>query len=88
MLQLKDVSLAFTKKVLFQDVSVQLYKNQRIGLVGKNGAGKTSFFKLLLNEIHADKGDVFYPSDTLVSYIEQEITNVDELLIEYVLNLS
>ena len=86
MLQLKDVSLAFTKKVLFQDVSVQLYKNQRIGLVGKNGAGKTSFFKLLLNEIHADKGDVFYPSDTLVSYIEQEITNVDELLIEYVLN--
>lgn len=85
MLQLKNLTLAYGPKVLVKDVNLQLYKGQQVGLVGKNGCGKTSLFKLILGTNHPDKGDFILPNDTLISYIEQEITAVDQPLIEYVL---
>lgn len=85
MLQFKNLSLAYGPKTLFTDVNIQLYSNQRVGLVGKNGCGKTSLFKLILGENHPETGDFLLPNNTLISYIEQEINAVDTPLVEYVL---
>lgn len=85
MLQLKNLDLAYGPKVLVQNVNLQLYKNQLVGLVGKNGCGKTSFFKLILGENHPEAGSCELPNNTLISYIEQEIEAQEIELIEYVL---
>lgn len=85
MLQLKNLTLAYGPKTLIQDASLQLYKGQRVGLVGKNGCGKSSLFKLVLGQNHPEKGDLELPKDTLISHIEQEISNVEQPIIEYVL---
>lgn len=86
MLQLKNLTLAYGPKILIQDTTLQLYKGQHVGLVGKNGCGKTSLFKLILGQNHPEKGDFELPKNTLISYIEQEITAVETPLIEYVLS--
>lgn len=85
MLTIKNLTLAYGPKILIEDTSVQLYKGQITGLVGQNGTGKTSLFKLILGINQAESGDCELPSDTLISYIEQEIENVSQELIEYVL---
>ena len=85
MLNIKNLSLAYGPKVLIEEANLQLYKGQITGLVGQNGTGKTSLFKLILGENHPESGDCELPADTLISYIEQEIENVNQELIEYVL---
>lgn len=85
MLNIKNLSLAYGPKVLIEEANLQLYKGQITGLVGQNGTGKTSFFKLVLGQNQPESGDCELPADTLISYIEQEIENVNQELIEYVL---
>ena len=85
MLNIKNLTLAYGPKVLIEEATVQLYKGQIVGLVGQNGVGKTSIFKLILGQNQAESGECDIPADLLISYIEQEIENVEQDLIEYVL---
>ena len=55
MLTFTNVTLRRSSKILFEDVSFTLHKDQKVGLVGANGAGKTSLFKLILNELKLTK---------------------------------
>ena len=77
--------MLYGPKILIEDANLQLYKGQITGLVGQNGTGKTSLFKLILGENHPEAGDCDLPTDTLISYIEQEIEDVEQELVEYVL---
>lgn len=86
MLHLKDISLAYGQKILFDQVNIQLYPGQKIGLVGKNGTGKSSLFKLILNQAHPEKGEINMASNMLIAHIEQEIINPQQELLDYVLN--
>ena len=85
MLNIKNLTLAYGPKTLIEEANLQLYKGQITGLVGQNGTGKTSLFKLILGQNHPEAGDCDLPSDTLISYIEQEIEDVEQELVEYVL---
>ncbi|HLX53893.1 MAG TPA: ATP-binding cassette domain-containing protein, partial [Aquella sp.] len=87
MLSLKNLRLAYGSKILFDNANLQLYIGQKIGLVGQNGSGKTSLFKLILGENHPDLGDFGLSQDTHIAYVEQEIEDSDILLTEYVLNV-
>lgn len=86
MLAIKNLTLAYGPRKLIENANLQLYKNQTVGLVGQNGTGKTSLFKLILGLNHADEGECNLPAGTLISYIEQEIADVNQSLVEYVLN--
>ncbi|MCC2625701.1 MAG: transporter ATP-binding protein [Burkholderiales bacterium] len=87
MLSLKNLRLAYGSKILFDEANLQLYIGQKIGLVGQNGSGKTSLFKLILGQNHPDIGDFGLSQDTHIAYVEQEIEDSDILLTEYVLNV-
>jgi len=84
MLSIKNIRLGFGKKTILDKVSLQLYKGQRVGIVGQNGCGKTSFFQLILQEIHQEEGEIDLPNHTIISYVEQEITNPNMPIIDYV----
>ncbi|MFN8770694.1 MAG: ABC-F family ATP-binding cassette domain-containing protein [Neisseriaceae bacterium] len=87
MLSIKDLKLAYGNKVLFEQANINLYKNQRVGLVGQNGAGKTSLFKMLLGGVLPDSGDYEISNNVTIGYVEQEILDDKQLLVDYVLSV-
>lgn len=73
MIQIVNVEKGFGTQILFQDVTVTLGKGERVGLVGRNGTGKSTLFKILLGEESADKGDVIFPKNYLIGTLKQHL---------------
>ncbi|MGH8820275.1 MAG: ATP-binding cassette domain-containing protein, partial [Rhodoferax sp.] len=61
MITLKNVTLRRSAKVLLDGASVTLNPGEKVGLVGRNGAGKSSLFALLSGTLHEDGGDYAIP---------------------------
>ena len=58
MIQVSNVSLKFGKRTLFEDVNIKFTKGNCYGLIGANGAGKSTFLKILSGEIEPSKGEI------------------------------
>jgi len=86
MLSFNNLELVLGGNVLFNDVSLTIHHHQKVGLVGANGTGKTSLFKVIRNEIEVDQSSISYPSDIRISYLAQEIEETNEHAINYVLS--
>jgi len=71
---------------LFQQANLQAFANQRIGLVGKNGCGKSTLFRLIRGELRPDSGEVSLQSGKTLAYVEQEIVNSAQPALEFVLD--
>jgi len=71
---------------LLQDTQLQIFANQRVGLVGKNGCGKSTLFRLIRGEIKPDSGDVHFQSGKTIAFVEQEIVNSNQAAIGFVLD--
>ena len=66
-----DLSLSFGTDVIFKNISFSLNENDKMGIVGINGSGKTSLLKVILGEYTADEGDVFISKGTTVGVLTQ-----------------
>jgi ATP-binding cassette, subfamily F, member 3 len=86
MIRFQQVSLTRGIKPLLENVDVTLNPGDKIGLIGANGAGKSSLFGLLRGELHADAGEVDYPSKWRVAYVAQETPALDRLALEYAID--
>ena len=86
MLSFNNLELILGGKTLFTNVSLIIHRDQRVGLVGANGAGKTSLFKIITKDIEVDETSLSYPSKLRISYLEQEVPATDEIAIDYVLS--
>ena len=84
MLQITDITLRRGITVLLEQATVRLESNQKVGLVGRNGAGKTSLFKLLLGDLHEDQGGVRWPSAWKITHLEQELPETSLTAFEFV----
>ncbi len=71
---------------LFQSANLQAFANQRIGLVGKNGCGKSTLFRLIRGEIKSDGGEVSLQNGKTLGFVEQEIANSSQPALEFVLD--
>jgi ATPase subunit of ABC transporter with duplicated ATPase domains len=72
-LSFTNVSKQYGKQVLFVDASFQLNPGEKVGLVGPNGSGKTTVFRLIVGEESPDAGDVSVPKRLTVGYFRQDI---------------
>ncbi|MES3038794.1 MAG: ATP-binding cassette domain-containing protein [Bdellovibrionota bacterium] len=72
MIATTDVSLRFGGKKLFEDVNVKFTPSNCYGLIGANGAGKTTFLKVLAGEIEPNTGKVVIPSNLRLSMLKQD----------------
>ncbi len=86
MIQLTNISLQRGIKVLFEDASLTIHPGQKVGLVGANGAGKSSLFKLILGELHPDQGEFQLPTHWQVAHMAQEVSNSDRSAVDFVLD--
>jgi len=85
MLTVSQVTKSFARRVLFENVSLQINRGDRIGLVGPNGAGKTTLFSLMLGEAAPDEGRVSAERGASIGFLPQETAAVGE---ETVLELA
>jgi ATP-binding cassette subfamily F protein 3 len=85
MITLRDVTLRRGAKVVLERTSLTVHAGEKVGLVGRNGAGKSSLFALLANRLHADKGDVEVPPRWRVGEVAQSMPETDDGATEFVL---
>ena len=86
MLSFNNLSLRRGSNLLFEDVSFTVHRNNKVGLVGANGTGKTSLFKMILGEFESDQGQCNYPPDLKVACMAQEIPGTNEKALDYVIS--
>ena len=71
MVRTQNVTMRFGSRVLFENINIKLDQHKRYGLIGANGAGKTTFLKILTNEIKEYEGDVIIGSGLKVGVLGQ-----------------
>lgn len=72
-LTVNHIQQSFGEEVILQDISFEMQKGERVGLVGVNGSGKTTLFKVLTGEYTPDAGTVVFGKDTVLGYMEQHV---------------
>lgn len=85
MLEIKKLSVQRGIKVLLNQASLTINPKQRVGLIGKNGTGKSSLFALIKGEITPDAGDIFLPKHWKLSSVAQETPALQIAALDYVL---
>jgi len=77
----REIVLKHNTRVLLDRASLALCTGDRVGLVGRNGSGKSTFLKILFGSVQADSGEVIRARDLVVGYLPQEFTLDPELTV-------
>ena len=85
MITLKDVTLRRGAKVLLDNTSVTLNPGEKVGLVGRNGAGKSSLFGLLNGTLHEDAGDFNMPAAWRMAQVAQDMPETSQSATDFVI---
>ena len=86
MIRFQQVTLIRGIKPLLENVDLTLNPGDKIGLIGANGAGKSSLFALLRGELHSDLGEVDFPAKWRMAYVAQETPALDRPALEYAID--
>jgi ATP-binding cassette subfamily F protein 3 len=86
MIRFQQVSFTRGIKPLLDNVDLTLNPGDKIGLIGANGAGKSSLFGLLRGELHADLGSIDFPSKWRMAYVAQETPALNRPAVEYAID--
>ena len=86
MISLTDIELRLGTKLLLSEAQLVIHPGQHVGIIGANGCGKSSLFKLLLGTVSPDAGDLFIPKDWRIAHMAQELASSDSSALEFVLD--
>jgi ATP-binding cassette subfamily F protein 3 len=86
MLKIQSLTYLQSGIPLFENSNLQIFVNQRIGLVGRNGCGKSTLFRLIREVIKPDSGEVNLQLGKTIAFVEQELIKSDQSAIEFVLD--
>lgn len=73
----RNIEKAFGEKQLFTDVNIHIRKGERVFILGENGCGKTTLFKILTGKIPQDRGEFEYGANVMPGYFDQMQQNLD-----------
>ena len=77
MISVDNLAVEFSGQTLFKDVSFTINENDKIALMGKNGAGKSTMMKIIAGVQNATRGNVRSPKDTVIAYLPQHLLTKD-----------
>ncbi len=86
MIRIQNVSLMRGTKPLLVDADLTLNPGDKIGLIGANGAGKSSLFGMLRNELHPDQGQIDFPAKWRMAYVAQETPPLERAALDYAID--
>ena len=72
MIKIQDLNKSYGSQALFKDLSLNIHRGEKIGLVGRNGHGKTTLFQMILGEVEPDSGSITF-HDLRADFISQRI---------------
>ena len=78
MISVNGIAVEFSGDTLFSDVSFVINENDKIALMGKNGAGKSTMMKIIAGVQKANRGSVQCPNDTVIAYLPQHLLTEDD----------
>ena len=85
MLDINNITYRIAGRTLFDQASLSIPTGHHVGLVGNNGTGKSTLFKLIAQELQLDGGDISMMSNTQMGMVRQDIPDDDTPLIDLVL---
>lgn len=86
MITLKNFFLSRSGNSLLENVNLTIHPNQKVGLIGANGSGKSSLFAALRGELVPERGDIYFPAGLKIAALAQEIAALETTAIDYVLD--
>ena len=89
-LKATDLEKAYDDNLIFQNINFMVYKKDKVGIIGPNGVGKSTLFKIITEKLEATSGSVEFGSNVNIAYFDQEMENlsdektiIDEIWDEY-----
>lgn len=76
-LHIENLSKCYGDKILFRNLNLDIKRSERVALIGENGRGKTTLFKMLLDEVKSDTGSFTLGKNVFIGYYDQEQSNLD-----------
>ncbi|GAA4794113.1 ABC-F family ATP-binding cassette domain-containing protein [Lysobacter hankyongensis] len=86
MIAFRNFALRRGERLLFSDVDLALHAGWRVGVVGRNGTGKSSLFAALMRELEPDKGDLDLPGKARIASVAQETPSLPDPALDFVLS--
>ena len=86
MISVNKVQLMRGSQILLRESTLVIKKNQKLGLIGRNGSGKTSFFNMLAGSLPLEVGEVSVPAGLRVSIMAQEISDINRTALDFVVD--
>ncbi len=86
MLNINNIEITRGVKVLLSEASACVFPKHRVGLVGRNGCGKSTLFAAIKNDIQPDKGEITLPKGWVIASVAQETPGLDETAFDYVID--
>ena len=78
MISVDNIAVEFSGETLFSDVSFVINETDKIALMGKNGAGKSTMMKIIAGEQKATRGNIRFPKDAVIAYLPQHLLTEDD----------
>ncbi|MCK5407563.1 MAG: ATP-binding cassette domain-containing protein, partial [Candidatus Krumholzibacteria bacterium] len=73
MIKISNLTKSFGDQLLFKDMAFDVNRRERIGLVGRNGHGKTTLFRMILGEVEPDSGNIAIPKRYTIGHLDQSL---------------
>ncbi|WP_242102818.1 MULTISPECIES: ABC-F family ATP-binding cassette domain-containing protein [unclassified Lysobacter] len=86
MISFRNFALRRGERLLLSDVDLALHAGYRVGVVGRNGTGKSSLFAAMMGEVEADRGDIDLPGKARIASVAQETPSLPDSAIDFVLS--
>ncbi|KZN14133.1 ABC-F family ATP-binding cassette domain-containing protein [Marinomonas sp. TW1] len=86
MIQFTEVSLQRGTQFLLEEADLTVFEGQKVGLIGANGAGKSSLFAMIKGELQADTGEVILPGQRRIAFMAQEVEETQRSALDYCLD--
>lgn len=88
-MNIKNLTMTFGLQEIFDDVSLQIKEKEKVGIIGVNGAGKSTFFKIIMGKLEPDSGRIILKEGTRIGFLPQvisdEIANMNISVFDYLL---
>ena len=82
MVTIGNITKSFGSQLLFEGASFNINPRERVGLVGRNGHGKTTLFRLIVGEEHPDEGTISFPKGYRVGYVVQDLRFTEDTVLK------
>ncbi len=82
MISVENISKSFASQTLFEGISFRVNQGERVGLVGRNGHGKTTLFRIITGDEHPDSGTITFPRGYRIGYVRQHLDFTEETVLK------